>query len=350
MHKTKFGTHNSQEIEKYILENQFMQVSILNLGGIIQSIKMPDKNGEKEDIVLGFDNVQDYIKHPYISGIIGRYANRINAGTIDTNGINTQLQINDKKHHLHGGNIGFDRQIWEISEIKKCSNVTEISLKYLSTECEEGYPGNLTVTVEYLLNNENELIVNYKANTDKTTIVNLTNHPTFNLNGNAKRNILNHTVQIHSKQYLETNKELIPTGKFLQTKNTYLDLTKATVLQKKLEEFKETDKSDFGYDHCYEFSNESKELIKMAEIVLFDSGRKMEVLSTEPGLQFYTGNGLNGFKGKEDVSYYPHFGLCLEPQHFPDSPNHPHFPSTILNPSETYSSQTVYRFSLHNYA
>jgi len=346
MHKAKFGTHNAQEIEKYTLENQFAQISILNLGGIIQAIKMPDKNGKVEDIVLGFDNVQDYIKHPYLSGVIGRCANRINNGKLDINGVNTQLQINNDKHHLHGGKMGFDRQVWEVLEMEKRSDETRVLLKYLSPEGEEGYPGNLTVTVEYLLNNKNELIVDYKANTDKTTIINLTNHPTFNLNGNAKRDILNHSVQIHSKQYLETNEAFIPTGNFIQTKNTYLDLEKATILLEKLEEFDESAKSYFGYDHCYNFNNESKELIKMAEVKSLDSGRKMEVFSTEPALQFYTGNGLNGFNGKEHIPYHTHFGLCLEPQHFPDSPNHPRFPSTLLNPSETYTSQTIYRFAV----
>ncbi len=344
MNKTSnFGTHQNQNIELHTLDNGFLQIAILNLGGIIQSIKMPNRDGVLEDIVLGFNSVQEYLENPFISGIIGRFANRINAGRFVIDGNSFQLKTNADGQHLHGGDTGFDRKIWQVQKIENSPKEKGISLKYTSPDNEEGYPGNLDVTVEYLLNSKNELIVNYTAVTDKPTIINLTNHPTFNLNGNAKRNILNHIVQIHSNKYLETNSDLIPTGKILEAKNAFLDLANPTQLNKKLEEFGETEKDIFGYDHCFVLDNQS-EMIKCATVQEPKSKRQMEIWTSEPGLQFYTGNGLNGVLGKENSPYNKHFGLCFEPQNYPDSPNHKNFPNCILRPKDIYKSKTIYKF------
>lgn len=328
----------NEEIGEYIIKNDHnLTISILELGGIITSIKIP-KNNEIIDIVLGFDNYDNYFgKHPYFGAIIGRYANRIGNGTFCLEGKKYELKRNNGKNHLHGGIKGFDKVIWESETIIK-KNEAQIILKYLSKDGEEGYPGNLQVYVTYTLTNNNELRISYKGETDKPTVVNLTNHSYFNLNGEGEADILGHFLTINGDYYTVVDENLIPTGEIKKIEGTALDFRKREKIGRRIKEAG-------GYDHNYVL-NKTREELSLGAIAEGDkSGIIMEVYTTEPGLQFYTGNFLDGtLKGKKGNFYNKHYGFCLETQHFPDSPNKPEFPGVILLPGEVYTEETVYKF------
>ena len=316
-------------------------VKITNYGGIVTSLLVPDKNGNLEDIVLGFDDFQSYLDgHPYFGAIVGRYANRIAGGMFELKGVLYKLAANDGKNHLHGGIKGFDKVVWN-SESFKGKNEVGIKLSYVSKDMEEGYPGNLKVKVTYRLTNENQLMIDYFAETDKACPVNLTHHGYFNLTA-GKQNILNHEMMIKASSYVVIDEQLIPTGEIRDLIGTEMDFTQPNTVGSRIDQIKG------GYDHCYVINKKPGQMSLIARVYEQTSGRVMEVYSTEPGVQFYSGNFLDGsIIGKHDIVYNEHFGFCLETQHFPDSPNRENFPTTMLYPGEKYTHSTVYQFSIH---
>lgn len=343
--KVKFGNMpDGREVTRFIMKNKNgVEVHVINLGGIITHLIVPDKNGKLEDVVLGLDNVEGYLRRsPYFGAIVGRYGNRIANGKFKLDGTEYTLAQNNNGQHLHGGVVGFDKVFWDITEIAS-SKGPALRLTYLSKDGEEGYPGNLDVTVEYVLTDDNELEIDYKATTDKKTIVNLTQHTYFNLSG-AEQDILDHVLTINADEYVPVSKVLIPTGKLEPVKGSPFDFTSPTTVGERINENHEQLKIAGGYDHCWVLSGTDS--VKTAATVYHPtSGRTIEVLTTEPGMQFYSGNFLDGkITGKNGVKYNHRSGLCLETQHFPDGPNQPSFPSVTLNPGETYKTRTVYRF------
>jgi aldose 1-epimerase len=335
------------EISLYTLTNTAGTiVTITNYGGIIVSIKTEDRNGIFEDIVLGFDSLSSYVKNnPFFGCIVGRYGNRIAKGKFKLDGQTYNLAVNNGQNHLHGGVKGFDKVVWAGDNYKTPDGVV-VKLTYTSKDMEEGYPGNLQTEVTYTLTNDNELRIDYKATTDKKTVVNLTNHSYFNLSGNTKTDILNHTVSLAASKFLPVDKGLIPTGKLEDVKGTPFDFTSPTVVGERINDKHQQIQYGGGYDHCWVFDSTDK-LAPKATVYESTSGRFMEVFTTEPGVQFYSGNFLDGsVTGKFNTVYKKRFGLCLETQHFPDSPNQTSFPSTVLNPGDVYTSQTIYKFSV----
>ena len=340
--REKFGqTNEGVSVDLFTLTNDNgLTVKITNYGGIVTSMLVPDKMGNFEDIVLGFDNLQNYLDgHPYFGSLIGRYANRIAKGMFELKGVLYYLAANNGENHLHGGNRGFDKVVWD-SEPFVEENEVGLNLSYLSKDMEEGYPGNLNVKVTYRLTNENQLIIDYFAETDKACPVNLTHHSYFNLTA-GKENILNHKVMINANSYVGIDNNLIPTGQIRDLIGTEMDFTLPKIIGSRI------DMVDGGYDHCYIINKNPDDMSLIARVHEETSGRIMEVYSTEPGVQFYSGNFLDGsIKGKNGIVYDKHFGFCLETQHFPDSPNQKDFPSTILYPGESYTYSTIYEFSV----
>jgi aldose 1-epimerase len=333
---------NGQEVYEYTLVNaNKIEVRVINYGGIITSLKVPDRNGVVEDIVLGYDSLPGYLKAtPYFGAIVGRYANRIAKGTFRIDGVEYQVAQNDNGQHLHGGVKGFDKVFWDIEE----AGVNILKLTYRSSDMEEGYPGNLSVEVTYALTDANELKISYTATTDKKTVVNLTQHSYFNLSGNAKRDILDHELTLYSDKFLPVTNALIPTGELKDVSTTPFDFRTATAIGARVNERDQQLEFGRGYDHCWVLS--SPDSMKHAAS-LFDpvSGRTVEVYTTEPAIQFYCGNFLDGsITGKYNVVYNHRYGLCLETEHFPDSPNQKNFPSAELRPEEVYRTQTTYTF------
>ena len=324
-----------------------MEVKITNYGGIIVSIKVPDKAGNIGDVVLGFDNLENYIKEsPYFGAIIGRYGNRIARGKFELNGKEYQLAINNGVNHLHGGIKGFDKVLWTAEEVRSDEEVG-LRLSYLSPDMEEGYPGNLKVTVEYTLDNENNLEVNYSATTDKPTIVNLTNHSYFNLTADPNNNILGQMLYINADFFLPVDSTLIPTGNKKPVAGSPFDFTESQQIGTRINDENQQLKYAGGYDHCWVLNKNDHELSLAARVIDPESGRTLEVYTTEPGIQFYTGNFLDGsLTGKNGIPYRHRSALCLESEHFPNSPNEPDFPSVVLNPGSEYHSKTVYSFSV----
>ncbi len=340
--KEVLGKTDGKQIFLYTLKNKNgMTVKITNYGGIVTSLLVPDKNGKFDDVVLGFDNLDDYLEgHPYFGAIIGRYGNRIANGKFMLNGEEYDLAINNGNNHLHGGIKGFDKVIWNTKKMQKMDAVG-LRMSYFSEDGEEGYPGNLGVVIIYSLTNKNELMIRYQATTDKATPVNLTHHSYFNLAGAGNGDILKHELMINADKYTIVNDELIPTGELINVKGTPFDFTSSKKIGKEISNV------EGGYDHNFVLNNYSGEIRKVVEVFDPISGRKMEVFTSEPGVQFYTGNFLDGTEiGKNNKVYKKHYGFCLETQHFPDSPNQPDFPSTILNPGEVYSHKTIYQFSV----
>ena len=340
--REKFGqTNEGVSVDLFTLTNDNgLTVKITNYGGIVTSMLVPDKMGNYEDVVLGFDNLQNYLDgHPYFGSLIGRYANRIAKGMFELKGVLYYLAANNGENHLHGGNRGFDKVVWD-SEPFVEENEVGLNLSYLSKDMEEGYPGNLNVKVTYRLTNENQLIIDYFAETDKACPVNLTHHSYFNLTA-GKENILNHKVMINANSYVGIDNNLIPTGQIRDLIGTEMDFTLPKIIGSRI------DMVDGGYDHCYIINKNPDDMSLIARVHEETSGRIMEVYSTEPGVQFYSGNFLDGsIKGKNGIVYEKHFGFCLETQHFPDSPNQKDFPSTILYPGESYAYSTIYEFSV----
>jgi aldose 1-epimerase len=338
-------------VEIYTLTNKNgVEAKITRYGGAVVSLKVPDKNGKFEDVVLGFDNLKAYIESPpYIGTIVGRYANRIAKGRFTLNGIEYKLAVNNGENHLHGGIIGFDKVLWKAKPIK-AKNGVAVELTYLSKDGEEGYPGNLSVRVVYTLTNNDELRIDYFATTDKDTVVNLTNHSYFNLAGQGNGDILNHQLMINADEFTPTDTGAIPTGELRDVKGTPFDFTKLTAIGARIEQDYEQLKLGKGYDHNFVINGKAGTLREAAKVVEPTSGRVMEVLTTEPGVQLYTGNYLDGSKiGKGGKAYKYRYGFCLETQHFPDSPNQPNFPSTVLKKSEKYQTTTIYKFSVQKF-
>ena len=347
--KSFYGkTKDNKKVDLYSFKNENgMQIDIINYGGIITSLKVPDKNGETEDIVLGYNKLEDYInENPYFGSIIGRYGNRIAKGKFNLNGNQYTLATNNDENHLHGGDIGFDKVIWE-AETKINSNSSSLILKYLSRDMEEGYPGNLYTTVTYKITNDNSVEIKYEAQTDKTTVINLTQHSYFNLSGDFNQSILNHKVKINSNQFLPVNKSLIPTGNKLNVSMTPFDFRNYKEIKKDINADDLQLNYGNGYDHCWVLNDYKNGYRLVASAFHEESGRLMEVYSDQPGLQFYTGNFLDGsLPQKEEGFYNFRSGFCMETQHFPNSPNQPDFPSVTLNPNEKYNSKTTYKFKI----
>ena len=347
--KSFYGeTKGNKKVDLYSFKNENgMQVDIINYGGIITSLKVPDKNGETENIVLGYSKLKDYInENPYFGSIIGRYGNRIAKGKFNLNGNQYTLATNNDENHLHGGNIGFDKVIWD-AETKINSNSSSLILKYLSRDMEEGYPGNLYTTVTYKITNDNSVEIKYEAQTDKTTVINLTQHSYFNLSGDFNQSILNHKVKINANQFLPVNKSLIPTGNKLNVSMTPFDFRNYKEIKKDINADDLQLNYGNGYDHCWVLNDYKNGYRLVASAFHEESGRLMEVYSDQPGLQFYTGNFLDGSLPQKGEGFYNfRSGFCMETQHFPNSPNQPDFPSVTLNPNEKYNSKTTYKFKI----
>jgi aldose 1-epimerase len=336
--KSIFGRIGKKVVFLFTLESKNnMKVSLTNFGGIVTSILVPDKNGNMEDVALGFDYLEDYkAAHPYFGCLVGRYANRIGAGKFDLDGKSYKLAVNNGENHLHGGISGFDKKAWEYRE----SNEAGIELTYFSPDGEEGYPGDLKVRVIYALTSSNELKISYFAESNKPTPVNLTHHGYFNLSGAGNGDILEHELMINADRYTVVDEQHIPTGELREVTGTPLDFRKLKVIGE------EMGGVEGGYDHNFVLDTSGK-LAKVAELRENTSGRVMEVYTDQPGVQFYGANFLDGtLTGKGGKKYYKHYGLCLETQRFPDSPNQPAFPDTILRPGETFTSETIYKFGI----
>lgn len=343
--KTRWGALPSgEEIDLFTLTNaNGIEVSITNYGGRIVTLKTPDRNGRIADVTLGFDDLDGYLrKNPYFGALVGRYANRIANAEFSLNGATYKLARNDGPNSLHGGLKGFDKAVWTIQNAAN----GELQLQYVSEDGEEGYPGALTTTVTYTLRDSNELRIRYEASTGKPTVLNLTNHAYFDLSGNASGDILDHVVTIYADRFTPVNQHLIPTGELRRVTGTPFDFTKPMRIGDRIDQNDEQLKFGIGYDQNFVL-NETAGLHPAARATDPKSGRTLEVLTTLPGMQFYTGNHLaeSLVRGKGGVVYGFRSGFCLETQHFPDSPNQPQFPSTELKPGEHYESETVFRFS-----
>ncbi len=347
MKKELWGKIDNKDIYLYTLENKNgMKATITNYGGILTSLYAPDTNGNFDDVVLGFDSLggytsEYYVKNcPYFGGLIGRYGNRIANGKFKLDGKTYQLPLNDGPNTLHGGIKGFDKVVWNADTLST-DDGPAVKLTYLSKDGEQGFPGNLNVTVTYTLTNNNELKLHYEATTDKPTVINLTHHSYFNLSGQGNGNILNEELMLNADKYTPVNSKLIPTGEIKDVAGTPFDFRKPEVIGSRI------DKVPGGYDHNFVLNDPNTGIRLAAKVYDPASKRVMEVLTDQPGVQFYTGNFLDGsLTGKDGKKYEKHYGFCLETQHFPDSPNEPKFPSTVLNPGSTYSTTTIYKFSV----
>ncbi len=346
--KQKFGeTNDGTPIDIYTLTNKNgAKVSITNYGAIVQSLYVPDKDNKMLDVVLGLDSLKDYIKlSPYFGAIVGRYGNRINKGKFKLNGKEYQLSINDGKNTLHGGIKGFDKRVWQAEEVKSDLGPA-LKLTYKSADMEEGYPGNLTLTVTYTLTNDNELRLDYNATTDKETILNPTHHSYFNLSGDPNNTILNEKLMIDAEKFTPIDDGLIPTGKLKDVAGTPMDFRQPTIIGSRINDNYEQLKFGHGYDHNWVLNDYNGSVRKVASVYDSTSGIFMEVYTDQPGLQFYSGNFLNGtITGKKGIVYKQRTGLCLEAQHFPDSPNEKDFPPVTLKPGDVYKQTTYYKFS-----
>ena len=336
-------------IKLYTLKNESgMTVRVTNYGAIVTSIIVPDRNGKQADVALGYDRVEDYINavdKPYFGAVVGRYGNRIAKGEFTLDGETYSLLKNNGENHLHGGAIGFDKVVWTVDEYVEGQALT---LSYLAKDKEEGYPGNLQLKIAYTLADDNSLVVDYHATTDKATPVNVTQHTYFNLKGEGQGTILDHQLMLNAKKFTPVDESLIPTGEMPTVAGTPFDFTTPKAIGRDIGQQNEQLVFGLGYDHNWILDTDGKEgeLSLAAQVHEPSSGRVMEIYTTEPGIQFYCGNFLDGrLRGKSGKPYVHRGGFCLETQHFPDSPNQPNFPSTILKPGETYDSKTVFKFS-----
>lgn len=330
-------------VDLYTLSNdQGVSVGLTNYGGILVSLHTPDRNGSPGDIVLGFDNLGDYLtRSPFFGCVTGRFANRIAGGKFHLQGKTYQLAQNNGQNHLHGGKVGFDKVVWSAEPISSPEGVG-VALSYLSPDGEEGYPGNLSVTVTYTLTNDNALQIDYTATTDQATILNLTNHTYFNLVGEGT--ILDHELMINADRYTPVDETAIPLGELAPVADTPFDFRQFTRIGARIDQDNEQLRRGLGYDHNYVVNGTPGELRPAAAIREPRSGRRVDVHTTQPGVQFYSGNMMPGsLPGKEGKVYPRRGGLCLETQHFPDSPNQPSFPSVVLEPGQTYHEVTVFK-------
>jgi aldose 1-epimerase len=346
--KASWGkTADGKAVEIYTLKNsKGAETRIITYGGAVVSLKMPDKNGKTADVVLGYDSIGDYEKNQsYIGALIGRYGNRIGKGRFTLDGKEYVLAKNNGENHLHGGLKGFDKVVWAASGFVDQAGAN-LLLGYVSEDGEEGYPGRLMVRVIYTLTENNELKVSYEASTNKNTVVNLTQHAYFNLAGAGTGDILNHQLTLYADRFTPTDDGSIPTGELRSVKGTPFDFTIATAIGARINQTDEQLKFGNGYDHNWVLNKSDNSLTHAATVYEPTTGRVMDVYTTERGLQFYSGNYLDGaIKGKSGRSYPRRTGFCLEAQDFPDSPNKPNFPSTVLKAGETYSQTTVYKFT-----
>ena len=347
--KKEFGTtEDNVTVYQFVLSNKNgMEISVINYGGIITSLKAKDRNGKYQDIVLGFNSLPPYEdENPYFGAIIGRYGNRIANGNFKLDGQSYKLDINNPPNHLHGGLKGFHKVVWNPKEIINDRNVS-LELTYLSKHMEEGYPGNLDVKVTYTLNNKDELSVFYEAETDKKTIINLTQHSYFNLSGDFSEDILDHQIKINADAFLPVDETLIPTGEIRSVHGSPFDFRKSKLIGQDIDTNNKQIEFGKGYDHCWVINNQNNGLRSVAIAYHYESGRVLDVYSDLPGLQFYSGNFLDGTLKSKKVGYYElRSGFCLETQYYPDSPNQENFPSVILKPGEVYKSNTVFKFSV----
>ena len=340
-----YGEIDGNKITQYTLTNpKGMSVKIISYGGTVTDIMAPDKDGKMGDVILGYDSLSGYLQeaNPYFGCLVGRYANRIANAKFTLEGKTYQLAANDHGNTLHGGLKGFDKHTWTASDMNTDS-VSSIKFSYDSKDREEGYPGNLHVEVVYTLTGNNELKIDYTATTDKATPVNLTNHCYFNLSAGTDSTILDHELMLKADKYTPVNDKLIPTGKIDSVKGGPMDFTTAKKIGRDIAQV-----SGGGYDHNWVLNKNEGVLVSIGSLYHPGSGRYMEVLTTEPGIQFYSGNFLDGTlkNTRGGAKYIKHAGLCLETQHFPDSPNQPSFPNTILKPGQVYKHTTIYAFSV----
>jgi aldose 1-epimerase len=333
---------DGREAQLYNLQNDNdIRIGITNFGGIVTTILAPDRDGNKSDIVLGFDTLEGYLgDHPYFGAIVGRVANRISNAKFRLNQKEYRLLVNNGPNHLHGGGEGFDKKLWQADTLQT-EDAVSLILKYTSPDGEEGYPGNLETKVIYTLNNDNELVIEYEAVTDKDTVLNLTNHSYFNLNI-GKGNILGHELYLDCNYYTPADDNSITTGEILSVKGTPFDFTEGKTIGR------DFSKLENGYDINFVINKPNNEFAWIGKVYEHSSGRILEVGTTEPGVQLYTSNYLHNITGKDGVIYKEQFALCLETQHFPDSPNKLHFPTVILKKGEHYMQKTVYKFGVSN--
>ena len=349
MEKKAFGTTpDGKTADLYVLTNKNgMEVSITNYGGIVTSIKVPDRNGKVGDVALGYDTLDGYVTDKvYIGATVGRYCNRIGHGEFSIDGVNYTLAKNNGENTLHGGIKGFNKMLWEARDVSK-DGEPALELKYTSKDMEEGFPGNLATTVVFTLTNRNELKIDYTATTDKKTVVNLTNHSYFNLAGPGSGDVLKTVLRIEADKLTPIDSGLIPTGELKSVQGTPFDFRKPAEIGARIDQDDEQLKLGRGYDHNFALiKNKPNGLTLAARAEEPTTGRVLEVWTTEPGIQLYTGNFLDGsIHGKGGVAYTKRGAFCLETQHFPDSPNHSNFPSTILSPGQRYHTTTIYKFS-----
>ncbi|HEV2488461.1 MAG TPA: aldose epimerase family protein [Candidatus Acidoferrales bacterium] len=349
--KLPFGkAADGADVNLYVLTNKRgVEVAITTYGGRVVSLKVPDRNGKIGDVVLGYDNLDGYLKDTaYFGAIAGRYANRIAHGKFELNGKTYTLPQNDGQNSLHGGFQGFDKRVWTAKEVST-PEAEALELTYLSKDGEEGYPGNLTAVVTYTLTESNELRIDYRATSDKDTIINLTNHSYFNLAGEGTGNILDEELKINADKFTPIDATFIPTGELRSVAGTPFDFRKPTAIGARIGQDDEQLKLGKGYDHNFVLNRRGKTgLVLAAQVYDKKSGRELEVWTTQPGVQFYSGNFLDGsIHGKGGVAYGHRYGFCLETQHFPDSPNHANFPSAVLKAGAHYHETTVFKFLAH---
>src|SRR5215467_2734279 len=342
----RFGVRDGRPVILYTLKNSHgMELRAMNYGGIIQEIRVPDRNGKSADIVLGHETYDGYVPNPpYLGAIVGRYANRIANGTFTLDGKTYTLPKNDGPNTLHGGvTKTFDKVPWESQPLKDKNGVV---FEYLSKDGDEGFPGNMKVKVSYVLTDSNELVIDYQATTDKASPINVSQHSYFNLKGEGNGDILDHEIMINADRFTPVDKNLIPTGELQPVKGTPFDFTTATKIGARIDDNYEQLVLGHGYDHNFVLNRKGEGTVLAARVYEPTTGRVLEVSTTQPGVQFYTGNFLDGsVTGKQGHVYKHRYGFCLETQHFPDSPNHPDFPSTILRPDERFHQVTVFKFS-----
>ena len=347
MQKEDYGTtSDGEKVAQYTLTNENgMEVKIITYGGRITSLKAPNKNDEFENVVLGFDSLEQYTKdNPFFGALIGRFGNRIANGKFTLDGEEYTLAQNDGQNHLHGGEKGFDKVVWTVDD----ASANSLSLSYISEDMEEGYPGTLETTVVYTLTEDNALEVDYNATTDKKTVLNLTQHAYFNLSGDFSETILDHKIEINADEFLPVNETLIPTGELKDVAGTPFDFREAKTVEQHIEEKNQQLERGKGYDHCWVLNEQDSGMRFAASAYHEESGRMLEVHTNEPGIQFYSGNFLDGTLPQADGegNYGHRSGFCLETQHYPDSPNQEGFPSVVLEPGETYTSKTSFKFSV----
>jgi aldose 1-epimerase len=343
--KSDFGkTPDGTAVDLYTLTNaNGVKAKIITYGALLTELLVPDRDGKLDDVVLGFDDLKGYLGgHPYFGAIVGRVTNRIAKGKFTLDGKEYHLAVNNGPNSLHGGLKGFDKVVWKAEQVPAADGVA-VKFTYVSPDGEEGYPGNLSAAVTYTLTNQNEVKIDYLATTDKATPVNLTNHSYFNLADPRSGDVLGHELMLAADEYTPSDDTLIPTGELKSVKGTPLDFTTPTPIGARINQLKG---DPIGYDHNYVLRGGGKSLALAARVREPKTGRVLEMYTTEPGVQFYTGNFLDGTLKGKGVVYHKHQGFCLEAQHYPDSVNHPEFPSVILRPGKTYTQTTVYKFSV----